>query len=214
MAYSNQSDSFEFDYTPGYTKNTHEYGTEFGDEFHAPAVAELLASMVAYRQRGVTLAAGQGVLPTGSVLARHTASGKYFLFNQGASDGRQTAVGVLRDGRDTGGPGYSSLTNYNSGNVDAITLSGGSATFAASPSGKVQVDCQGNLVYSGSLNLSLLSGTDVGNLVTGAAGGFGSTSSQAQGQLGGRVVTFGNGIGTPPFAGSAMDNGNKAIFIF
>lgn len=212
MAYSNQSDSFEFDYTPGFSKNTHEYGTEFGDEFHAPAVVELLASMVAYRQRGVTLAGGQGVLPTGSVLARLTATGKYYLFNQGASDGRGVAVGVLRDGRDTGGPGYASLSTYNTGT--GLSLAGGTQVFAASPAGKPQTDCQANLVYSGSLNLSALSGTDVGNLVVGPVGGFGSTASQAQGQLGGRIVTFGNGIGTPPFAGSLMDNSNKGVFIF
>jgi hypothetical protein len=202
MAYSNQSDSYEYDYTPGFTKNTHEYGVEFGDEFHAPAVVELLASMVAYRQRGVTLAGGQGVVPTGCVIARHTASGKYVIYQASATDGRQTAIGILRDGRDTGGSGGTTLTG--------LVLSGTATTYSASPGGKVATDCQGNLVYGGTLNLAALSGTDNNN-ITGAAGGFGSGLSTV---FGGRVVTFGAGVGTPPFAGSAMDNSSKAVFIF
>lgn len=187
MAYTQLSDSFEYDYTPGYTKYTHEYGTDFGDEFHAPAVVELLASMVAYKQRGVTLLGGNGVLPTGTVLGKITASGKYCAWNMANNDGSQTALGVLRNGRDTGG--------------------------TYSPAGKVATDCQANLVYGGTLNLSVCSGGDnkTGTLYTGAAGGFGSNATS---QLGGRVVTFGNGIGTPPFAGSPMDNGNAAVFIF
>lgn len=207
MAYSNQSDSAEFDYTPGYTKNTHEYGTEFGDEFHAPAVVELLASMVAYTQRGVTLCGGQGLLTAGTLLAKHTASGKYFSAIVGATDGRQTILGVLRDARDTGGAGGSGATG--------VSQTGVTVTFPASPAGKVATDCQANMVIRGTLNLSLLSGTDTTSLVTGAAGGFGSAAtSGAVAQLGGRVINFGNGIGTPPFGGSAMDNGNKAVFIF
>lgn len=207
MAYSNQSDSNEFDYIPGYTKNTHEYGSEFGDEFHAPAVVELLASTVAVKQRGVTLAGGQGVIPTGCVLARHAASGKYMIMQQGATDGRQTAIGILRDARDTGGVGGTSATG--------LTLSGTSTTFAASPAGKVATDCLGNLVYGGTLNLSALSGTDTVSLISGAAGGFGSNAtSGASVQLAGKVVTFGNGIGTPSFPGSPMDKSNAAVFIF
>jgi len=187
MAYTQLNDSFEYDYTPGYTKYTHEYGTEFGDEFHAPAVVELLASMVAYKQRGVTLAGGNGVLPTGTVLAKKAADGKYYPWTMSGSGGLNVALGVLRNGRDTGG--------------------------TSSPAGKPSTDCQGNLVYGGTLNLSVLSGGDniTGTLQTGAAGGFGSN---AVSQLGGRVLTFGNGVGTPPFAGSAMDNGNVAVFIF
>ena len=189
MAYSNQSDSFEYDYTPGFTKNTHEYGTEFGDEFHAPAVVELLASTVAVKQRGVTLAGGQGVVPTGCVIARNTTTGKYVPYTGvGGSNGTNVPQGVLRDGRDTGG--------------------------TSSPAGKPSTDCQGNLVYGGTLNLAALSGTDVANLVTGTAGGVGSTSSQVVGLLGGRIVTFGSGIGTPPFGGSSMDKSSQAVFIF
>jgi hypothetical protein len=206
MAYNNQNDSSEFDYTPGFTKNTHEYGVEFGDEFHAPAVAELLASMVAYTQRGVTLAAGQGVLPTGCLLAKHTATGKYYVANVAATDGRQTVLGVLRDGRDTGGSG---------GAPAGVSFTGQTPNYPASPAGKVATDCQANLVIRGTLNLSLLSGTDTTSLISAAGGGFGSAAtSGAVAQLGGRVVNFGNGIGTPPFGGSAMDNSSKAVFIF
>jgi Bacteriophage lambda head decoration protein D len=184
MAYSNQNESFEFDYTPGFTKNTHEYGQEFGDEFHAPAVVELLASMVAYSQRGVTLAGGNGVLPTGCVLGKVAATGKYKAYTSGASDGSQTALGFLRNARDTGG--------------------------SSSPSGKVSTDCQGNLVYRGTLRLGLLSGTDTNN-VTGAAGGLGSGTVTA---LGGRTLIFGSGINSPAFPGSLMDNAEAGLFIF
>lgn len=201
------SDKFEFDYTPGYVKPSHEYGQPFGDEFHAEAVQELLYSTAGYTQRGVTLAAGQGVLPTGCIIARHAASGKYFSYNSGASDGRQTALGILRDARDTGGPGASSLANYNSNvnnaNPDAITLAGGSVVFPASPAGAIAQDCLGNLVIRGLLNASLVSGTDTTGLVSGTGGGVGSTVLTA---LGARVVQFGGAVGTNPyFPGGPMD---------
>jgi len=201
------ADSFEFDYVPGYVKPSHEYGQPFGDEFHAEAVQELLYSTAGYTQRGVTLAAGQGVLPTGTIIARHSNSGKYFSYNSGASDGRQTALGVLRDARDTGGPGASSLANYNSNvsgvNPDGITLAGGTAVFPASPAGNLALDCLGNLVIRGLLNASLVSGTDTISLVSGTGGGVGQPVLTA---LGARVVQFGGSIGTnPPFPGGPMD---------
>jgi hypothetical protein len=155
------NDSFEFDYIPGYTKPTHEYGTEFGDEFHAPRVAELLKSYARFTQFGVTLAGGQGVLPTGCALAQKTSDKKYYLYAASQSDGRQNCLGFLRDARDTGG------TN--------------------SPSGKVATDCLGNIVVGGILDLTLLSGTDTASLVTAAGGGIGS--SAAAGSSGGGVVT-------------------------
>lgn len=214
------ADSFEFDYTPGYVKPTHEYGQPFGDEFHAEAVQELLYSTAGYTQRGVTLAGGQGVLPTGCIIARHTASGKYFAYNAGGSDGRQTALGVLRDGRDTGGPGASSLANYNSSangvNPDGITLAGGAVVFPSSPAGNVAQDCLGNLVIRGMLNASLISGTDSASLVSGTGGGVGQPVLTA---LGARVVQFGGAVGTNPyFPGGAMDGNPGApgtnVFIF
>lgn len=155
------TDSFEFDYVPGFTKPTHEYGTTFGDEFHAPKVAELLKSTTGYRQRGVTLAGGQGVLPTGCALAQKTSDGKYYVYASGGSGGLQTCLGFLRDARDTGG--------------------------TASPAGKVATDCLGNLVYSGALDLTLVSGTDTASLVSGTGGGIGSGATGVVTQLNGRV---------------------------
>jgi hypothetical protein len=177
------NDSFEFDYTPGYTKPTHEFGATFGDEFHAEAVQELLLSMAGYSQRGVTLAGGQGVLPTGCVLAQQTANGKYYAYSAAASDGTQTALGILRDGRDTGG--------------------------SSSPAGKSSTDCQANLVYRGILNANLISGTDTTSLVTGTGGGVGSSATGAYTQLKPRIVPFGNGVSGGAFPGGPMDGMDK-----
>lgn len=165
-------DSTEFDYVPTYTKPTHVYGQEFGtaaeqDQFLSPIVRELLKSMVAYRQRGVTLAGGQGILPTGAVLAQQTSSGLYFLHNPTAADGTQLAVGVLRDARDTGGTG--------------------------DPSGKVSTPALGNLVYSGVLDSTLISGQDAGSL-TGWGMAIGSSGNGAYG--GNSQLRFGRYDGT------------------
>lgn len=169
-------DSFEYDYVPGFTKPTHEYGAPFGDEFHAEAVQELLLSMVGYTQRGVTLAGGQGVLPTGCVLARQTSTGLYYAYSSGGSGGLQTPIGVLRDGRDTGG--------------------------ASSPAGKAATPCLGNIVFRGILNASLVSGTDTTSLVSGAQGLAATTLTS----MGARIVQFGGGVGSViPFPGSPMD---------
>ena len=50
-----------------------------------------------YSRDQITLAAGSGVLVTGTVLGRITASGKYVPVVAGASDGSQTAVAILFD---------------------------------------------------------------------------------------------------------------------
>jgi head decoration protein D len=205
------NDSNEFDYVPGYVKPTHEYGQAYGDEFHAEAVQELLLSYAGFTQRGVTLAAGQGVLPTGCVIARHTASGKYFSYQAGATDGRQIPVGILRDGRDTGGPGAASLSAYNAStnsvNPDAITLAGGSIVFPASPAGKVATDCLGNMVVRGILNANVVSGTDTTNVINGS--GLGSGAGQAMVLLGARFVPYGGSVSGAamgaPFPGGPMD---------
>ncbi len=42
-----------------------------------------------------TIASGQGVVPAGQVLGRVTASGKLIKYSNAASDGSQTAVGIL-----------------------------------------------------------------------------------------------------------------------
>lgn len=208
------NDSVEFDYVPGYTKPTHEYGQGFGDEFHAPAVQELLLSTAGFTQRGVTLAAGQGVLPTGTVIARHTASGKYFAYMSGASDGRQVALGVLRDARDTGGSGAASLAAYNSNtngvNPDAITLAGGTYVPPASPSGKVATDCLANMVVRGILNANVVSGTDTTSLIPNT-NGLGSGANAAVPTLGARIVNYGGGIGTPAFPGGPMDGNPTSV---
>jgi methionine sulfoxide reductase heme-binding subunit len=185
-------DSFEFDPAPGATRPTHEYGTPVGtagyqDQFLTEAVQELLASTVAYRQRGVTLAGGQGVLPTGTVLAQDTTSGKYYVHTSAGSNGRQVALGILRDSRNT------------------------------TPNG-VATDCQGNLVWSGALNASLISGTDTSSLVTGLGGGIGSGANGAWTSLlgKGRLMT-GNSQGSsnsPAFSGSPFDSSEGNIFVF
>lgn len=204
------NDSTEFDYVPGYVKPTHEYGAPFGDEFHAEAVQELLLSYAGFTQRGVTLAAGQGVLPTGCIIARHVASGKYFAYNAAATDGRAVPVGVLRDARDTGGPGSASLSAFNANtngvNPDGITLAGSAGTglFPASPGGKVSTDALGNMVIRGMLNGNVVSGTDTTNVLQ---NGVGSGAGQALVLLGARYVPYGGGIAAVPnnFPGGPMD---------
>src|SRR3974390_288223 len=203
------SDSVEFDYPAQYQKPTHEQGAPYGDEFHAEPVPELLLSMAGYTQRGVTLAAGQGVLPTGCVVARHTASGKYFAYQAAATDGRGVAMGVLRDARDTGGPGAASVAAYNSNtnsvNPDGITLAGGTAVFPASPAGKVANDALGNMVIRGILNGNIVSGTETTNVV---GNGLGSGAGQILAQLGARYVPYGGSVaaqGPAPFPGGPMD---------
>jgi hypothetical protein len=188
-------DSYEIGTGPGFNKTTHEYGTPvnpataYQDQFLTEAVQELLASTVAYRQRGVTLAGGQGVLPTGCVLAQNTSTGKYVVHNAGGSNGTNVAIGILRDARNT------------------------------SPNG-VATDVQGNLVYSGALNASLISGTDTTSPVTGFGGGIGSggtaagggawTTLLSKGRLQGGNATAAN----PAFPGSPFDSSLGNIFIF
>lgn len=200
------NDSNEFDYVPGYTKPSHEYGAAFGDEFHAEVVYELLLSYAGFTQRGVTLAPGQGVLPTGCVLARHTGSGYYFAYRPSATDGLQNPVGVLRDSRDTGGPGYASIAAYSSG--QGIALAGGAQVFPASPAGKVATASLANVVIRGILNANLISGQDTVSLVTGTGGVYGgaSISTITLATMGAKVLQFGLGSGTAmPFPGGPMD---------
>jgi hypothetical protein len=70
-------------------------------------------------------------------------------------------LGLLRDARDTGGTGGSTITG--------ITFSGQTPTFPASPSGKVATNCLGNMVIRGMLNLSLVSGGDTYSLFASTA---------------------------------------------
>lgn len=191
------SDSVEFDYVPNFTAPTHQYGTPvnsataYADQFLAEAVQELLASTVAYRQRGVTLAAGQGVLPSGCVLAQNTATGYYYAHTASGANGPGTnvAIGILRDSRDTGG--------------------------ASSPSGKPATNALGNMVYSGALNASMISGTDTTALVSGFGGGIGSSTNGAWTTLlsAGRLSKSPTLTGQA-FPGSPFDSSEGNIFIF
>jgi hypothetical protein len=63
---------------------------------------ELLSSMSGYTQRGITLAAGQGILPLGTVMGRVTATKLWQPYDSTASDGTETPRGVLRNKVDTG----------------------------------------------------------------------------------------------------------------
>jgi Bacteriophage lambda head decoration protein D len=195
------NDSYEFDVPPGYVKPTHEYGTPFGDEFHAEAVQELMLSMAGYTQRGVMLAPGQGALPTGTILGKVTATGLYYAYDGTATDGRQVALGVLRDARDTGGLGYT-IAAYNTAFGTAL-VAGHVAAFPPSPSGKAPAGQLGNLVYKGVLNANLVSGTDTGTIVSGTGGGVVAATLTA---MGARVAPFGGSIGAnAPFPGGPMD---------
>lgn len=124
-------DSFEKIPSPGFTSPTHEY-----------APTEILYSAVGLRQKGVTLAAGQGILPAGTVLAQHSTTKRYHVYTNGGSNGLGTPVGILRR---------------------AVSTAAG--------------EQQANIVISGSLKLSLVSGADSGaitalNARTSAAMGF------------------------------------------
>lgn len=63
---------------------------------------ELLYSTARFTQKGVTLAAGQGILPIGTVLAQRTTDKKWVKYDNGGSSGAGVARGVLRRGVDTG----------------------------------------------------------------------------------------------------------------
>jgi Bacteriophage lambda head decoration protein D len=91
---------------------------------------EILYSTAAFTQKGVTLAGGQGVLAAGTLLGQKTADKKYYAYSNAASDGTQTARGVLRRPVDTGASG--------SGAADQLS----------------------NIVIQGILKLSMIVGSD------------------------------------------------------
>lgn len=113
-------DSFEKIPSPGFTSPTHTYEP-----------TEILYSTVGLRQKGVTLAASQGILPAGTVLAQHSTTKRYHVYTNGGSNGLGTAVGILRRAVDT-----------------------------------TAGEQQANIVISGSLKLSLVSGADSGAITT------------------------------------------------
>lgn len=63
---------------------------------------EILYSTVGFTQKGVTIASGQGVLAAGTVLGMKTSDKKYYAYSNAASNGVETARGVLRRAVDTG----------------------------------------------------------------------------------------------------------------
>lgn len=132
-------DSYDEIPVPSFTKPTHTYGSTFGDEFHAPAVLELLASSKGgWTQRGVILAGGLGVIPTGTVLAQYTSGANQYLYGvyggSGASNGLNIPLGFLRNGTDTGG--------------------------ASSPRGLPAANTSGLMVTRGIVNIAVTSGLD------------------------------------------------------
>lgn len=82
---------------------------QFGNVLPAPSFsqvdevkpAEILFSTVGLTQKGVTLASGQGVLKAGYPLGRVTATKKWKLYSNGASDGTEVCRGILRQDVDT-----------------------------------------------------------------------------------------------------------------
>ncbi len=101
---SNPTPSFPVIPTPTNAGTIKQFGTG-GGPVAAPLDQELLYSTVGYTQKGVTLAGGQGILPIGTVLGRKTADKKYYVYSSGASDGTQTARGILRNAADLGSAG-------------------------------------------------------------------------------------------------------------
>ena len=49
------------------------------------------------RIEGITVLSGEGVVPSGSMMGRVTASGKYIVSLDAATDGSENALGVLRN---------------------------------------------------------------------------------------------------------------------
>lgn len=129
-------DSYEPLPVPGYVTPTHTYGETFGDDFHSPVVRELLGSTVAWRQRGVVLASGQGILPTGTVLAQRSSDKKYVVYSNGGSGGAGTPLGFLRHAVDTTSGDVQGNLVY-SGVVKTSVASGLDANAITALSGRV-----------------------------------------------------------------------------
>lgn len=73
-------------------------GYETGPSYTDP---EILYSYAGFTQKGVTIGKNQGILPAGTVLGRKTSDKKYYVYNNAAGDGTETARGVLRRAVDT-----------------------------------------------------------------------------------------------------------------
>ncbi len=64
---------------------------------------EILYSYARFTQKGITIAANQGGLQAGTVMAQRTADKKYVAYNNAGSGGAEVARGVLRRAVDTTG---------------------------------------------------------------------------------------------------------------
>lgn len=72
----------------------------------------------------VTIVAGAGVLPTGTVMGKISASGKYKRHVNGAGDGTQTAVAVLLNAVDaSGGSDVNGVLVTGNAEIVALSLS-------------------------------------------------------------------------------------------
>jgi hypothetical protein len=187
-------DSYEIGTGPGFNKTTHEYGTPvnaataYQDQFLTEAVAELLASTVAYRQRGVTLAGGQGVLPTGCVLSQDSTTGLYYKHSSGGANGQNIPVGLLRDARNTTPNGVATTVQGNlvySGAVNAALISGTDTTSPVTGFGG-----------------------GIGSGVGGAYAAAGTFLTK------GRLIVGNATPANPAFPGSPFDSSEGNIFVF
>ena len=85
-----------------------------------------------------------GFIPSGTVLGKITATGKYGVYDSGASDGRQTAAGLLFDSESVRA-GQTTAVNalYVHGFVDPAKLPFQSGTGSATAAAKTAL----NLIY-------------------------------------------------------------------
>lgn len=63
---------------------------------------ELLASAIGWTQVGITLKAGQGLVPLGTIMGQITATKRWVPYATGATDGSQVPQGALRSSIETG----------------------------------------------------------------------------------------------------------------
>lgn len=80
----------------------HAFGLPELTEVAVQTDKEVLASMSPPpRIEGITVLTGGGVIPSGSMMGRVTASGKYIVVDDSVTDGSENGLGVLRSMVDT-----------------------------------------------------------------------------------------------------------------
>jgi hypothetical protein len=82
----------ETEHLPGYAREATQFDKEIFAAYSPPP-----------RLDGGTIVAGAGDLASGTVMGRITASGKYTAYADGAGDGSQEAVAILRSHVDASG---------------------------------------------------------------------------------------------------------------